>query len=145
MKTTERDLNYGLGILAGELVVQQLPTLSVDSLQSYNVIKVTTEDFTKHSKLEKIWYNSAKEYKDYTKENPNWVAFRKFQEELEAKYLDDEITIRIPQFPKPTDMAAFKEAMDDAIWDCDYSNYRFERLEFSGGWCVKVKLNRIKE
>lgn len=130
-----KDLNYQLGCLAAEyFIMKDLPTLSTDMLKSNNVIEVS-EDLTKQWEEREAKY-AADSTVFY--ENLKW-----YKENIERVYLEEYIEIRVPKVD-PTDLKAFGEGFEQALWDCDYSHYKYVKMlpNKESAWCSTIKLKR---
>jgi hypothetical protein len=133
------DLNYQLGLMAGEhVVITQLPTLSTDMLRSSVVIDVD-ESLTKEwLERERIWRN-AKDPEEQNRtfyDNLEW-----YRKNIEDRYLKEEIEVRIPPCD-PLDMELFKEGFSDALWESDLSHYSYKQMIDHKGWYRTIILTR---
>lgn len=143
------DLNYDLGLMVGELIVNNhLPTLNTDMVNTNQIINVSDEETKKWVEISeknfKRWLDNGMKNKDeeYLKEfyeNLKWYHL------LEEKYLPETINVRINKI-KPTNLKDFKKGINDALWDCDFSHYTvnddFFDIGHEAGWCSIITLTR---
>lgn len=113
---------YQLGFYIGEHIYNNyLPTLSVDSLQTNNVISVTCGESDECKRLESIWFDSGFGNDDGDK----WNACRAYHKLLQAKYLSETIDCRlnILTITNEADLIEFKRGISTYLWNCDRSYY----------------------
>lgn len=135
------NMSYQLGRYVGEYIVAlYLPTLSVDMIHSRSVIDVSDEETSEYERLEKAWQPV---FDDTNPESEEWTAYRAYHHSLAKKYLKPKLEILVPKV-YPQDMEMFKEGLEGAIWDCDFSWYNvgddFFRQTFEGAWCSEIIL-----
>lgn len=116
--------DYQIGNLIGQTIVPKLPTLSTDSLKTFNVINVpeNLEDLWK-IKRDKWHSLCRKDEEKATKvfyENLDW-----YKTNLERVFLPKEIEFIIYDFYEEEFSEDMGKGFDDAIWDCDLSHYVF--------------------
>ena len=135
------DLNFQLGVMAGDyVVVTQLPTLSTDMMQTNCVIEVSKE-------LSDIWHEKQEEWRNAEdssekfEENLKW-----YKENIEGVYLEDEIQVRIARV-EPTDLEQFAKGFELALWDSDLSHYKYSEFIPNKKWgdtFIKLKRAELK-
>jgi hypothetical protein len=149
IQTKIDDLNYYLGISVGEHIVHNfLPTLSTDSLKTFNLIEVSDEETQIWNEMYDKWYSLAMiKYDDDNDEESTKVFYEnlKWYLKLEEKYLPETINIRITKV-KPTNIVEFQRGIEEALWDCDLSHYSVVDGFFEEGheyaWCSTITLTR---
>lgn len=113
-------LEYQLGWYIGEDIVRKyLPTLSVDMLQTRTVINVSEEEKNEAERLNNVWYAN---YDEKAKNDPNWIALRKYHVMLEEKYLPQVLECHIPSL-NVENMGELKKGIRAALWDSDLCHY----------------------
>jgi hypothetical protein len=136
---------YQFGYYAGEYIYMNfLPTLSVDGLQSRNVIKVSDEEEAEAKRLQDIWF--PPEGFEASKDKTTWNNLRAYHEMLEAKYLPAELKCHMPCL-NVVNEAEFKEGLISSLWDTDLCHYSLKpeniRIEHDeDGYCSYVVLIR---
>lgn len=122
-------MDYQLGLYVGEYIYFRfLPTLSVDSLKSLNVIKATDEEELECIRLSDLWFRKYNDADKKVAELEEWKALRAYHEILENKYLPKELKCPLPLL-KITDENQFKEGLRTALWDTDLCHYKIENNE----------------
>lgn len=136
-----KDLNYQLGMMAGEyVVVTSLPTLSTDALKTRTIIKVSKELTEEWEQKEEDYYNKGDRSKTF-EENRDWYV-----KNIEDVYLKPEMKVQIPKV-EPTDLELFKEGFNSTLWNSDLSHYSYKEFQQTthGAWCSNVILTRERE
>jgi hypothetical protein len=124
-------LEFQLGYYVGsKIFTRYLPTLSTDSLQSRNVIQVSSEDLTENKRLNDEWFDTTRYGKNRDENSPNgnkekWNLYYEHNKMLEKKYLPDPLVchLRLLNVEK---WDRFKEGLIDYLWDCDMCSYSLE-------------------
>lgn len=131
------DLNFQLGVMAGDYVVAtQLPTLSTDMMQTNCVIEVSKELSGIWNEKEEEWRNAEDSSKKF-EENLKW-----YKENIEDVYLEDEIQVRIARV-EPTDLEQFAKGFELALWNSDLSHYKYSEFVPNKKWGdTFIKLKR---
>lgn len=143
MEETIKELSNLLGYEIGTRLSDNLPTLSCDSMKSFNVIQVTYGEAQVIYKLEEIWYDGCA---DEVANKPNWITLQSERKRIEDKYLPRFFEFHnLGNLPKGIDMDEFKSGVSSAIWDCDLSHYSsdVENIEVTQdkyGINIKVKI-----
>jgi hypothetical protein len=108
--------SYLLGIHVGDALSRNLPTLSCDDIRSREIIQVKWAEAKERYRLSDTWFNNQT--------NENWLAYRKYADELANKYIPKEFDyVRTNIYLDKLDVLKFKEGLSHAIWNCDYSYY----------------------
>jgi hypothetical protein len=138
---------YQLGWMVGSKMAETLPCISVDMLQSKNVVEVSEEDKITHDDLFNYWRKVTQQHElkmkyfnesSLNKVNRNFNKLVELTERLHAKYLPKTHEFRILNIDiKDEDMEEFKQAVKDALWDCDFCNYNLDTL--------KIEINRYTD
>jgi len=138
------DLNFQLGILAGDIIYQKyLPTLSTDMLKTPTVIEVTDEsDLAEHNRLQKLMDNAIGRPEWFGPVHKEWMVFYK---PMSKKYLPKTIECLIEKI-EPTDLEEFKKGLNTFLWGTDLSHYMAEDGFFlpndKYAWCSIIILTR---
>jgi hypothetical protein len=147
-------LAFQLGFYVGKQIVDHfLPTLSVDMIQSRNVISVSSEEEKECKRLNDIWFNKISSLKGTDKENQDatkeeWLASRTYHEMLEEKYLPKTLECHFTLLNvSENDMDAFKKGIGSSLWDSDLSHYSTKEEDISvvaddDGWFTIISLKR---
>lgn len=126
-------LAYQLGFYVGEQIVNRyLPTLSVDMLQTRNVISVSSDEQAEAERLNNEWFNKRqfKSSDDDSKEE--WELLRAYHKMLEEKYLPKTLECHFTLLNiNEGDMEEFKKGIGYSLWDCDCSHYNVEEESIS--------------
>lgn len=127
-KLEPKSIEYQLGFMIGEYIVAEyLPTIDV-YCHTNHTICVSEEDKLESERLNKLWlknYNHGKN-KDEAKED--WFNLRKFDMELEKKYLPHTLECRI--YPiEVENVVDLKKGIRDSLWNCDRCCYKIETDE----------------
>lgn len=125
-KLEPKSIEYQLGFMIGEYIVAAyLPTLNVN-YQSNNTINVSDEDRIEFERLNKLWF--YKELKNKKTAKEEWINLRKFDMELEKKYLPHTLECRI--YPiEVENMIDLKKGIRDSLWNCDKCSYKIKTDE----------------
>lgn len=140
--------DYQIGVLVGEGIVHKLPTLSTDSLKTFNVINVPEN-------LEDTWKIKEDKWKSHLKwfgKEPNeekatevfYENLKWYKTNLEKVYLPTEIKFIIYDFYQEEFNEDMIEGFNDSIWGCDLSHYVFSSAEisdFTSTVTIKMKYN----
>ena len=119
-----KSLEYQLGVFIGEFIIgNYLPTLNIDSLLTHTVINVTEDEKNKYDELNDLWFKSVRGDKDIS--NTNWNNMRRFQLEMENKYLPPVIECYVPGFDVQ-DYVTLKEGIRESLWDSDLCHYSID-------------------
>lgn len=124
----ELSLEYKLGYLLGDLLWITMPTLSVNSVTSYNVISVLEEEQKEAEKLSANWFELEQLYpkknrtgKELNKIEEAWFAFRKYHHSLDEKYLPKTYTKYFDIYiPEHSDTI---KGIISSLWNCDGCTY----------------------
>lgn len=138
------DLNFQLGLLAGEIIYQKyLPTLSTDMMKTKVIIEVTDkDDLAKQAEFEKRYDEALGNEDKFSQVHKEWLEFYK---PMERKYLPKTIECKIEKI-HPTDLDKFKEGLNTYLWNTDLSHYMAEdgfflpNIEYA--WCSTIVLTR---
>lgn len=124
-------LAYQLGFYVGEQIVNRyLPTLSVDMLQTRNVISVSPDEKAECERLEVEWFNKSQ--LKYTDSKEEWELLRAYRRMLEEKYLPKTLECHFTLLNiNEGDMEEFKKGIGYSLWDCDCSHYNVEKESIS--------------
>lgn len=123
----KKSLSWQIGILIGEKIVEEkLITLSTDMLKSRNVIEVSKELTDKWKEMGDACFklSCARKEDEYTKmfyENLAW-----YKKNIEQVYLPKEIVCYYNFIY--TNEEDFIEGVNLALWDCDLSHYKFDKI-----------------
>ena len=124
-------MDYQLGLYVGEYIVNNnLPTLSVDSIQTNRVIKVSDEEQEECERLDGEYVKSleANQWKNGDSELfENWKQYRKV---LEKKYLPQVLECHLSLI-RIDDVKEFKEGLSDCLWNCDMCSYSIKEEDIS--------------
>lgn len=139
-----KDLNYQLGMYVGEYITRKyLPTLSTDSLKTYNVVQVDIVDTVKHKLVSETLHNTWKINRGSKNSEKEFETFKALNNELARKYLSEKLECLVPKI-YPTDMDTFKQGLKDQLWDTDLSHYfpedDFYRQGHEMGWADYIIL-----
>jgi hypothetical protein len=123
-----KELSTQLGYYIGEYIVHRyLPTLSCDSLHSYNSIKVTDEEEAEHERLEKEWFSKTHaggSRGDYENSKTEWEQLRAYANMLKIKYIPEKLECYLPVLDmSDLDIDSFKQGLGVSLWDCDFCYY----------------------
>lgn len=118
-----------LGYYVGEdIIVENLPTLSTDMLQSRVVIKVSEEDTEYSEKLRDEWRKAYQEaekdpsLKDLSVEK--WQLYRDNQRYLDKKYLPETLRcVKNNLNLNNINIDEFKKGLIDSLWNSDLCSY----------------------
>jgi hypothetical protein len=126
-------LDYQLGYYVGaEIFNRCLPTLSSDSLQSRNVIKISEEDQKENERLDNEWYATTKygETPDEKAKEGKWDLYHAHNKMLEKKYLPNPLVCHM-DILNIQNLEEFKEGLVEYLWNCDMCSYslRSEDIE----------------
>lgn len=123
-------MDYQLGYFVGESIVPNLPTLSIDALQSKKVIKVSEEETNENERLYQEWYTTTRHEKNWdgqsvSGDEQKWEKYYQHNKMLEQKYLPPvfEWGFRLIRI---NDMDEFKKGLRLSLWDCDMCSYDIE-------------------
>ena len=126
-------IEFTLGLLVGEFIyLRYLPCLSVDSLQTRQVVQVSEEDTLEHDRLHEIWW--AKTLENWNdkerikKVEDEWKEMNGFCHKLQNKYLPHVLDSYVHKInlDEIKDMKQFKDGIRAALWNCDMCSYKIE-------------------
>ena len=138
------DLNFQLGLLAGEIIeLKWLPTLSTDMLKTNRVIEVTDElDLAEHNRFQKLMDGAIGRPEMFGPIHKEWLSF---YNPMSKKYLPKSIECRIEKI-EPTDLDEFKKGLNTFLWNTDLSHYMAQDGFFlpndKYAWCSVIILTR---
>jgi hypothetical protein len=143
------DLNYQMGLLLGELILNKyLPTLSVDGLRTNNIINVSEEEQQQYEKMDNLWFNQTfkkdkTEFEKFT-DTKLFEEVKKFRYSLANKYLPKHLECIINTIT-PTNIDLLKVGVEDVLWDSDLSWYDTPKdndlfFKPSEGWYCTITL-----
>lgn len=126
-------LAFQLGTYIGEEIVRRdLPTLSVDMIQSNRVIKVSPEEEEQHKLLEEAWWNRVttrlKTSEGDDAEGEEWKNLREHHKALEEKYLPKTVECYFDPV-NCEDELELKRGIVHALWHSDMSHYKCSEPE----------------
>lgn len=145
---------YQLGYYVGEDIVnRRLPTLSVDSLKTRNVIKATPEEEVECKRLNDVWFSKRMAFRGDEKEatkatKKEWDEMRAYHEMLEEKYLSKTLECHFSCLNiSEKDMAEFKKGIGVSLWNCDCSHYSCNAEDIQvtpdeDGWFTVITLKK---
>ena len=121
---------YQLGYYVGLYIVDDLPTLSTDMLQTRRVVQVSEEDTLENKRLDEEWlettrYGGKWDGVNETGDKEKWELYLQHNKMLTKKYLPNPSKHYVPVL-NIQNMNEFKEGLRVALWDCDLCNYNIE-------------------
>ena len=130
-----------IGLLVGDKVVNMLPTLSTDMLNSDFIIEVSV-------KLSDEWHNRndkwIKSTRTADKELSSKIFYENlawYKENIEKVYLPEEKEFIIRDYYLEEFNEEMIKGFNEAIWDCDLSHYTYFSHEISNfGSFLKIKM-----
>jgi len=144
MKLSEKSVDWQLGYILGEsLIPSQLPTLSTDAIKSNCIVEVPKDLQDLAEQKEKERYNLWQENKIEWEET-FYVHRKWYKETLEDVYLKDEVIMYTQSAVVPSNFEEFRDGFDTALWDCDYSHYKFVEIISTKSYMTKFKLIKDK-
>lgn len=124
-------LAFQLGVYIGEEIVRRnLPTLSVDMIQSNNVINVSPEEEEEHKRLEEEWWTKAVKSIHLVEDanGPEWTRLQEHRKVLEEKYLPKKVECYFDPI-NCEDELELKRGIVHALWHSDMSHYKCSEPE----------------
>lgn len=127
---------FQFGYFVGEYIVNKyLPSLSIDTPKTNNLISVTPEEQIKFKEIESAWWEATNAKRDpktggYENSEKEWNELMAFRREMEVKYLPHELKC----FFSPlniTNEKEFKQGLIFSLWDCDICHYSIEPEEIT--------------
>lgn len=123
-----------LGRFVGDVVAEDLPTLSTDLLQSKKVIQVSNNETIYINELYEQYFSTGQYGSNQIKNDDNtfgdkilWNTIRLEQRRLELKYLPNPYCKFIrPINIENMNMDSFKRGLMNSLWDCDYCSYNID-------------------
>ena len=131
-------LDYQLGYMIGDQIVDRyLITLS-NERGTRNVIEISSEEQAEYDRLHEIWsvaYNI-----DKNNSNEEWTAYRDFANSLQKKYLPPKLECYIGRIESVNKIEDIKQGIRDSLWNCDVCCYDTEVIEIveDVDWFSKV-------
>lgn len=123
----EVSLEYQLGIYVGDYIVMQyLPTLSVDWCHTKETVEVSAEDATRHAELYNIYTTKSNANEECKEE---WKNYRDFSHSLEEKYLPAVLECSIHKISSIKNMDQFISGIRASLWDCDICCYNIDNIK----------------
>lgn len=112
---------WQFGYFVGEKIVHRfLPTLSIDSMQSSNVINVSVEDTKKYEQLNAEWFNTTRNTQ--VKDSEEWNTLLEFNKILRDRYLPNPLLCYLEPL-NITDEKVFKKGLIASLWNSDICYY----------------------
>ena len=123
-----------LGRFVGDILADDLPTLSTDLLQSKKVIQVSSGETIYINELYAQYFSTCQYGSNQIKNDDNtfgdkilWNTIRLEQRRLELKYLPNPYCKFIrPINIENMNMDSFKHGLMNSLWDCDYCSYNID-------------------
>lgn len=123
-----------LGRFVGDILAEDLPTLSTDLLQSKEVIQVSSGETIYITELYEQYFSTGQYGSNQIKNDDNtfgdkilWNTIRLEQRKLELKYLPNPYCKFIrPINIENMNMDSFKRGLMNSLWDCDYCSYNID-------------------
>jgi len=123
----EMTSDYQFGYFVGENIYYNiLPTISIDSIHTRHLIKVSYREKKEFERLEKLWSDKYDLGKDEAKEE--WEEVMKFRRKMENKYLPPILDCTY-WLMNIRDMKEFKKGLISSLWNCDICHYKLEEDE----------------
>jgi hypothetical protein len=121
----ETTLEYQLGSYIGEYIYYKyLPTLSVDSLQSPHVIKVSDEEEIEAKRLHDVWWKSY-DHKNSKSNKVDWDTLQEYHKMLELKYIPQTLECYVRKLTAKN-INELKEGIRDSLWNTDLCHYNLD-------------------
>lgn len=121
----KESVEFQLGIMIGEYIVFRfLPVLNTDMILTNNVINVSEEELIEYKRLDELWYKKYNQNKNDAKEE--WYNLRKYDHELEEKYLPHILECHLPLIIDVDNISDLKAGIRASLWDCDVCSYKIE-------------------
>jgi len=127
-----KNVSYQLGYFVGEHIIRwDIPTLNVDLLQTRRLINVSDEENEKHSRLNKLWRETAmkkrsdKKNKELKEEyDKRWNDLLVYYKKLVKKYIPEELECYVNVLEDDgLDVEKFKLGLTESLWQSDLSHY----------------------
>jgi hypothetical protein len=132
-----------LGYMIGEYIVLRfLPVLNTSMIKTNNIINVSEEELIEYKRLDELWYKNHGKNKPEAKED--WFNLRKFDHELEKKYLPHILECNLYYVIDVENIIDLKAGIRKSLWDCDVCCYKIEPddiiIENFHDICTVIKL-----
>ena len=139
-----KHLNYQLGQYVGEYITFKfLPTLSTDTLKTYNEVQVNLEDSVRHREVSEALERTYKWRGGDDNGKEEFEVFKSLNNELAKKYLPEKLDCLVPKIHL-TYIDAFREGLQDQLWGTDLSHYwpedDFYQAGHELGWADHITL-----
>lgn len=116
-----KTLEYQLGFMIGEQIVDRyLITLS-NERHTRNVIEIAPEEQAEYDRLSNLWSDAYDRNKDNAKEE--WKAYRDYAHFLQRKYLPAKLECFVGRIESINNLEEVKEGIRHALWDSDSCCY----------------------
>jgi len=120
----EMTSDYQFGYFVGEDIFHTtLPTISIDSIHTRNLLYITEEEEKEFYRLEDLWLDKYERGKD--KAGEEWEEVMKFRRKMESKYLPHVLDC-IYWSMNIRDVKEFKKGLRSSLWNCDICHYNIE-------------------
>ncbi len=120
---TQSGVENQLGNAIGDLMSEQLPTLSIDRIQSRNCIEVNKEDTEKYEALDAEFSKHVFEKTESEEYKKAWSELLSFRKEMNKKYLPPTVDFAWGNI-YVNDWESFKDGLRNAFWNSDICNYK---------------------